>query len=366
MTRHPIATTLGGAALTLAVALGLGGGTGAALGQGEAKKAAAQGGKDFASREEVNTYYADKFAELEKQHIGDLAKVAAKEQGDAANATYRLLFNLTIARNLYAAAEGAAEQAIAKQDTLSPDVQALAHLVNVLAEADRGKYDESLTHLKEFVDSRKPNERPSGQLGADTVIAIGEAYFQRLSEAGRYDVARQLCEYVVSKTPSPAVKTHFTERLGRLQLLGKPAPAIAAKDVDGDPASLADLKGKVVLVEFWATWCPPCSPQILRINAVREKYKDQGFEVIGVNVDALREGAGGAQAVLPAVRRFLVDHAVTWPNVLNGAGQEDYAKAYGVDDIPANFLVGRDGTIIGFELSEGSLSRAVGEAVGKK
>ena len=67
---------------------------------------------------------------------------------------------------------------------------------------------------------------------------------------------------------------------------------------------------------------------------------------------------------MPSVRRFLIDHGVSWPNVLNGTGENDYAKAFGVEEIPANFLIGRDGKIIGFELGETSMDQAIGEALG--
>jgi len=67
---------------------------------------------------------------------------------------------------------------------------------------------------------------------------------------------------------------------------------------------------------------------------------------------------------LPVVRRFLIDFRVNWPNVMNGTGGEDFAKAYGVSEIPANFLVDRDGKISRVELSGEDLEKAVAEAVG--
>lgn len=326
---------------------------------------AQENGQQYTSREEVNAAFAEKFADLERQQIDALAKVAAKEEGAAADATYRLLFNLAIARNLYPAAEKAAETVI-EQDQAGSDILTLAHFVNIVAEADRGEFEESLTNLKAYVDKYTPREEAEvdERLGSQTVLALGEAYFQRLVEAGRYDVARQLCEYVIEKAVNPAVKDHFSERLGRVHMLGQPAPAISAKDIDGRQVQLSDYEGKVVLVDFWATWCPPCSPQMFRLNALREQFKEHGFEVLGVNVDGLREGAGDLDQVRSVVRRYLIDHGVAWPNVLNGEGLDDATRSFGVKEIPANFLIGRDGKIIGFELGEDNMAGAIAEALG--
>ena len=147
--------------------------------------------------------------------------------------------------------------------------------------------------------------------------------------------------------------------MARLDLLGKPAPSIAGNDVDGKPVSLADLKGKVVLVDFWATWCPPCVASIPALDAMAKKYHDQGFVILGVNVDAMHEDVKDPQAALQVVRRFLVKHRVTWMNVLNGHGVGDFAAAYAVEQIPANFLVGRDGKIVAVEQSGEMLEQAV-------
>jgi hypothetical protein len=83
-----------------------------------------------------------------------------------------------------------------------------------------------------------------------------------------------------------------------------------------------------------------------------------------VNLDTKREGSGPPPQVLAAVRRFLIDHQVGFPNVLGGAGEQDVARAYGVTDIPVNFLVDRDGKIIHFELDDTNRERVVAEAVG--
>ena len=93
-------------------------------------------------------------------------------------------------------------------------------------------------------------------------------------------------------------------------MIGKPAPEIEGKDVDGKPIRLADLKGKVVLVEFWATWCPPCVASFPTLRHLTRDYKDRGFAILGVNLDDLarsESGQPGAGAVFRSyIRSFLV------------------------------------------------------------
>jgi len=152
--------------------------------------------------------------------------------------------------------------------------------------------------------------------------------------------------------------------MDRLKLLGKNAPPISGTDVDGQAVSLAGLKGKVVLINFWATWCPPCVAEIPRLNTLAEKFHDGGFEVLGINDDAMHEDVKDPKSAVTVVRRFLVSQNISWTNVLNRTGANDFTKPYGVEDIPANFLIGRDGKVIALELSGDGLERSVSQAVG--
>ncbi len=128
--------------------------------------------------------------------------------------------------------------------------------------------------------------------------------------------------------------------------------------------SLAGLKGNVVLVVFWASWCLPSSAEVAALDQVFGTYKDRGFRVVGINVDTLQGDRPKLETVLPNVRRFLLDNNVRWPNLINGTGTNDYAKAYGVVDIPSNVLIGRDGTVIHRDLSpRKNLASVVAKAV---
>jgi thiol-disulfide isomerase/thioredoxin len=319
------------------------------------------------TRHQVDARYEAERIALERRHIADLAALAGKQTGKEADDTYFELFNLAIAHNLYRDAEPAAETAI-KNDQLAPQIEVLAHFVNIVAEADKGLFDESISHLREYLEARDraPNTEQK-RIDTNTALALGEAYFQRLARGGRYDVARKLASLVIEHSRDDAVKEHFKTRLSRLDLIGKPAPALSGTDVEGKTINLADFKGKVVLVNFWATWCPPCIAEMPRLNRVADRYASKGFVVLGINEDAQGEGAAAKlDEIRSLTRRCLIEHRIGWPNIVDVPGDKGIAAAYKVNDIPANFLVGTDGTIIGFELTGPDLDRAISQALGNK
>jgi peroxiredoxin len=112
------------------------------------------------------------------------------------------------------------------------------------------------------------------------------------------------------------------------------APDFALKDSDGKVVHLSDYKGKVVLLDFWATWCGPCKIEIPWFTDLQRKNKDRGFEVLGVSMDE-----DGWEAVKP----FLADLEVNYRVVM---GNDTTAQLYGgVDALPTTFLIDRAGKI---------------------
>lgn len=114
----------------------------------------------------------------------------------------------------------------------------------------------------------------------------------------------------------------------------KPAPDFSLKDANGRTVALSDYRGKVVLLNFWATWCGPCKLEIPWFVEFERAYKDRGFAVLGVSMDE-----DGWDAVKP----FLAEMGVNYRVVL---GDEKIAQAYeGVESLPTSFLIDREGNI---------------------
>ncbi|HTS25829.1 MAG TPA: TlpA disulfide reductase family protein [Bryobacteraceae bacterium] len=114
----------------------------------------------------------------------------------------------------------------------------------------------------------------------------------------------------------------------------KDAPDFTLKDADGKVVRLSDYKGKVVLLDFWATWCGPCKIEIPWFVEMQRRNKDKGFEVLGVSMDD--EG-------WDVVKPFLADLGVNYRVVI---GNDSTAESYGgVDALPTTFLIDRSGRI---------------------
>ena len=134
-------------------------------------------------------------------------------------------------------------------------------------------------------------------------------------------------------------------------------PDFDVKDLDGKALSIASYKGKVVMVDFWATWCGPCVGEVPNVAAIYQKYHDKGFEIIGVSLD--REGDKDK------LISFTKDHNMPWRQYFDGKfWQNDLAVKYGIQSIPATFLLDGSGKIIGKDVRGPALEPAVKKALG--
>ncbi|RYG35890.1 TlpA family protein disulfide reductase [bacterium] len=130
-------------------------------------------------------------------------------------------------------------------------------------------------------------------------------------------------------------KVHLSEGVG------KPFPLRFNDFVTGKPFDLEELRGKVVAVDFWATWCGPCVVKMPEMRRLREEYRAQGFEIVGVSLDA-PESEGG----LKSLQTFLKKTGYDWPQFYQGnAWSSEFSAGWGVMAIPELFLIDRKGIL---------------------
>ena len=140
--------------------------------------------------------------------------------------------------------------------------------------------------------------------------------------------------------------------------VGSPAPEYAAATLDGAPASLEHLRGTVVLLNSWATWCAPCREEIPALQALYERHRAEGLEVIGVSVD----GAGEEESI----RRFAGEFEMTYP--IWHDPDDRFGFTFRTIGVPHTFLIDREGVIRWrkqgpLEISDPSLNAALTEAL---
>jgi thiol-disulfide isomerase/thioredoxin len=226
----------------------------------------------------------------------------------------------------------AADKAFPENDRVNFRMQKVGMEASRLAEdgdreaAQKAFRDGMVALQKDFPKNEMIYARLMGMAGNDN------------SEAGK-----ELAKIVASSPDAPEKLRKKAQDIveGKVfsaeKAVGKPL-AIKFTAVDGREVDLAKLKGKVVLVDFWATWCGPCVAEIPHVKEAFEKYHDKGFEIVGISFD--REGDK------EKLIKFTKDKGMTWPQYFDGKFWEnEYGQQFNIHSIPAMWLVGKDGNL---------------------
>jgi len=152
-----------------------------------------------------------------------------------------------------------------------------------------------------------------------------------------------------------------TQKLRNALAIGTKFPDFNEKDLTGKPLSIANYKGKVVLIDFWATWCGPCVKDLPSVLEVYHKYHDKGFEIVGISLDRQQDKA--------KLENFIKEKNMPWPQFYDGQyWNNKLSTKYGVNSIPATYLLDGEGKIIGKgdEIRGERLDGAVANALARK
>lgn len=214
------------------------------------------------------------------------------------------------------------------------------------AEGRAGVQTAWLDTLEKFI-----NDYPDSDDSADAMLQLAMAH----EFTGEVDEAKDWYTRLSQSHPDAPAATVAAGALRRLNLDGK-RMQLTGPGLTGGSIDLAQYRGKVVAVMFWATWCRPCTEDLPQIKELYQKHHSQGFEVIGVNVDS--PGA--------PIQDYIRQYQVPWPHIHEEGGlQGNIAQQYGVITLPTMFLVGKNGTVVNAAATVDDFKRQVPELLGQ-
>ncbi len=288
----------------------------------------------------------EQVAEFEKKNAGLAAEAADKARQfytkyptneNAAEARSREFDLLKVAvdfgnTNSMARLE-AIEQERLKDPSLTTD-ERLALRVQQIQRIMAGATETTMTNALEKVEKAVRSlqaDFPEKEELAGLTMSLSELWLDQ----GDLQKSRSLAEEVLKHKVDDETKQKAQELVQKLNRIGKPID-VKFTAIDGREVDLQKLKGKVVLVDFWATWCGPCMRELPNVKATYDKLHEKGFEIVGISADEDRE----------ALQKVISSEGVTWPQLFEQATTgKKISDEFGVSTLPSMWLVDKKGVL---------------------
>lgn len=277
------------------------------------------------------------------------AYIDANPEADDISQAYGFLFQNALALNLDKDAQELAEKYLARE-AVEPQLKVVALQIRALGFVEQGKPEEAIKTLGDILGEREIRNPTS-------LIEFGFSLANRLQLEDNVEAVKACYDKIADSYPlNRQLESMIDTRLDRLSLVGKPAPALKAKDWEGKEIDLEEYKGKVLLIDFWATNCGPCLQEMPNVLQCYHKYNGKGFEVLAVSLDRVQEQA-----------ESLVKRAnIPWRQVMNDSEGGDLSEPYFVPTIPAMYLVNQEGNIVYVDLRGEDLRKALDKLLADK
>jgi peroxiredoxin len=248
----------------------------------------------------------------------------------------------------------------------SQEVRQVVKRVEAKLQQGKDKEADFAAELKEFEEVINKLKTSAPESAAEAAFMRALLYIQVMENAEKGAELMRVLKKDFPKTKFgqeadqviASIERQEKAKLVQAKLVpGSKFPEFNEKDINGKPFTLANYTGKVVLVDFWATWCGPCRAELPNVLETYEKFHGKGFEVMGISLDDDKT----------KLTDFLKDKKIPWQQYFDGKGWENkLSQEYGVTGIPATYLIDGEGKIIARDLYGPDLGIAVEKALAKK
>ena len=294
---------------------------------------------------------ATSFSQLLEKQMRQVFETVCKyveqhPEAEDVDSAYQWVFQLALDYRFESDAVQLSAQYLGRPQPVT-SVRKLAQQVLILGQARQGKTEKAKTAFLQYL-----KEQPAYTAEQNIGFALQLANEAQLQQ--QYSLAADIYSNTARRfTLNPQIRDLCENKVAKLRLINETAPPIAALDIAKQRVDISSYRGKVLLIDFWATNCPPCLEELPHMKRLYEKYHSRGLEILGISLDVHQK----------TVVEFQRKRQIPWRLMMIEASAGSLRQPYKVASIPAVYLVNREGKIVQFDLRGHDLAKAIGQLI---